>query len=44
MLMKAEDGIPLGESELILVADDEAAVREITKQNLEADGYRMLLA
>jgi CheY-like chemotaxis protein len=34
----------MGEGELILVADDEAAVREITKQILEAYGYKVLLA
>ena len=34
----------MGEGELILIADDEAAVREITKQILEAYGYRVLLA
>ena len=34
----------MGEGELILVADDEAAVREITKQILESYGYQALLA
>jgi CheY-like chemotaxis protein len=34
----------MGEGELILIADDEAAVREITKQILEAYGYQVLLA
>jgi len=34
----------MGEGELILIADDEAAVREITKQILEAYGYRVMLA
>ena len=41
---KVPEGIPLGEGELILVADDEAAVREITKQILESYGYQVLLA
>ena len=41
---KVQEGIPMGEGELILVADDEAAVREITKQILEAYGYKVLLA
>ena len=39
-----QEGIPMGEGELILVADDEAAVREITKQILESYGYQVLLA
>jgi len=34
----------MGEGELILVVDDEAAVREITKQILESYGYEVLLA
>jgi PAS domain S-box-containing protein len=41
---KVQEGIPMGEGELILIADDEAAVREITKQILEAYGYQVLLA
>ena len=41
---KVQEGVPMGEGELILVADDEAAVREITKQILEAYGYQVLLA
>ena len=36
--------LPRGDGELILVVDDEAAVREITRQTLEAFGYRVLLA
>ena len=36
--------MPRGRGELILVVDDEAAVREITKQTLEAYGYRVVLA
>jgi signal transduction histidine kinase/ActR/RegA family two-component response regulator len=33
-----------GHSELILVVDDEAAIREITRSTLEAAGYRVLTA
>jgi len=36
--------LPLGRGELILVADDEAAVRQITRLTLEAHGYRVLEA
>jgi hypothetical protein len=34
----------LGQGELILVADDELAIREITKMTLEAHGYGVLVA
>jgi len=37
-------GLPLGNGELLLVIDDEASVRQITGQTLEAFGYRVLLA
>jgi PAS domain S-box-containing protein len=33
-----------GHGELILVIDDEAVIRSVTKQNLEANGYRVLTA
>jgi PAS domain S-box-containing protein len=33
-----------GRGELILVIDDEAPIRNITKQNLEANGYRVMTA
>ena len=36
--------MPRGHGELILVVDDEASVRQVTKQTLEAFGYRVLLA
>ncbi|MBX3744999.1 MAG: PAS domain S-box protein [Verrucomicrobiae bacterium] len=35
---------PRGSGEWVLVADDEAAIRQITRQTLEAFGYRVLLA
>jgi CheY-like chemotaxis protein len=34
----------MGHGELILVIDDEAAIREITKETLEAYGYKTLTA
>jgi PAS domain S-box-containing protein len=36
--------LPRGEGELILVIDDEAALRSITRQTLETFGYRVLTA
>jgi PAS domain S-box-containing protein len=39
-----EQVLPRGNHELILLVDDESAVREITRQTLEAYGYRVLLA
>lgn len=36
--------LPRGNGEWVLVVDDEASVRHITKQTLEAFGYRVLLA
>jgi PAS domain S-box-containing protein len=36
--------LPRGNGEWVLVVDDEASVRTITKQTLEAFGYRVLLA
>jgi len=35
---------PRGNGELILVVDDEASIRDITKQTLETYGYRVLTA
>ena len=35
---------PFGHGELILVVDDEASIRQITRQALEAFGYRVLVA
>jgi signal transduction histidine kinase len=36
--------LPRGNGETILVVDDEAAIREITRRTLERAGYRVLLA
>lgn len=43
----AEDlqpGLPCGQGHLILVVDDEASIRKITQQTLQAFGYRVVLA
>ncbi|MDR3405033.1 MAG: PAS domain S-box protein [Chthoniobacter sp.] len=39
-----EAEMPRGDGELILVVDDEGSVSQITKQTLEAFGYRVVLA
>jgi CheY-like chemotaxis protein len=36
--------LPLGNGELILIIDDEAAIREITKETLHAYGYKAISA
>jgi PAS domain S-box-containing protein len=36
--------LPSGQGELILVVDDEAAIRQITKNTLESFGYKVLTA
>jgi PAS domain S-box-containing protein len=36
--------LPRGHGELVMVVDDEASIRQITRQTLEAFGYRVLLA
>lgn len=41
---KKTAGVPFGHGELILVVDDEAAIREITKATLENYGYRVFIA
>ena len=40
----AERKLPRGHGELVMVVDDEAAIREITKSALESYGYRVLTA
>jgi PAS domain S-box-containing protein len=40
----AEAEMPRGHGELILVIDDEPIVREVTRQTLEAFGYRVIVA
>jgi CheY-like chemotaxis protein len=39
-----EANLPKGNGELILIIDDEAAILEITKETLEANGYKALTA
>lgn len=41
---EAEVSLPRGNGETVLVVDDEASIRQITRQTLEAFGYRVLLA
>jgi len=36
--------LPTGNGELVLIIDDEAAIREITKESLEAYGYKAITA
>ena len=36
--------LPLGQGELILVVEDEAAIREVTRETLETYGYQVLTA
>ena len=43
-LQSQEDEIRRGSGELVLIIEDESAVREVTRQTLEAFGYRVLLA
>jgi len=43
-VIREADVLPRGNGELVLVIDDEAAVRHITRQSLENFGYRVLLA
>ncbi len=40
----AKPAIPRGRGQLILVVDDEASVRKITQQTLQAFGYEVILA
>jgi PAS domain S-box-containing protein len=41
---RAEANLPRGHGECVLVVDDEAAIRTISKQTLEAFGYTVLVA
>ena len=36
--------LPMGKGELVLIIDDEAAIREITKETLQAHGYNAITA
>jgi PAS domain S-box-containing protein len=36
--------VPRGQNQLVLVVDDEQAIRQVTRQTLEAYGYRVLVA
>jgi CheY-like chemotaxis protein len=38
------EALPRGQGELVLVVDDETAILEITRQTLEAFGYRVIIA
>lgn len=40
----SEATLPRGTGETVLVVDDEASIRQITRQTLEAFGYRVMLA
>jgi PAS domain S-box-containing protein len=42
--LRRESELPLGHGELVLVVDDEEAIREITKATLETFGYSVLTA
>jgi two-component system, cell cycle sensor histidine kinase and response regulator CckA len=42
--VEIEPDMPRGKGELILVVDDEAAVREIAQTSLEASGYQVMVA
>ncbi|MHC0066221.1 response regulator [Nostoc sp. UIC 10890] len=39
-----EQGLPPGQGELILVVDDEAAIRDVTKTSLESHNYKAITA
>ena len=41
---RAAGSAPTGQDELILVVDDELAIREVTRHVLETHGYRVLVA
>ncbi|MEJ6480604.1 response regulator [Nostoc punctiforme UO1] len=39
-----DQGLPSGQGELILVVDDEAAIRDVTKTSLESHNYKAMIA
>lgn len=41
---KADEELPRGTGETILVVDDEAPIRDVTRRTLEEHGYRVLVA
>jgi len=43
-LVVKPENLPAGNGEVILVIDDEASIREITKETLETFGYRVITA
>ncbi|HJQ24255.1 MAG TPA: PAS domain S-box protein [Blastocatellia bacterium] len=43
-LVEAQSDMPMGQGEVVLVVDDEMAIREITRSTLEAFGYHVLTA
>jgi signal transduction histidine kinase len=43
-LASVKADLPMGHGELVLIIDDEAAVREITKETLEVYGYKAITA
>jgi PAS domain S-box-containing protein len=43
-LASVKEDLPMGHGELVLIIDDEAAVREITKETLEVYGYKAMTA
>ncbi|MGB8686267.1 MAG: PAS domain S-box protein [Microcoleus sp.] len=43
-LTTVEEAMPRGKGELILIVDDEASIREVTKTSLENYNYRTILA
>jgi two-component system, cell cycle sensor histidine kinase and response regulator CckA len=44
MATSEEEELPTGNGEMILIIDDEAAIREITKETLQAYGYKTMAA
>jgi PAS domain S-box-containing protein len=40
----ADEGVPMGQGELVLVVDDEVSLRDITQEILQSFGYRVVTA